>query len=197
MSETHKTEKTSKPAHKASNNQLKVAVVLVLLLLVGLVLVLHNNSNSNKKSTSTGSNSSASTSGTGTGKLYIKQTSQTVNTGGAVTFEVWEDSGNQPVNAVQANLSYPTDKFDFSAIDTKGSAFEVQAASTGGSGKVQIARGHIGTLKGANLLAKVTLMAKDVKGDAPVDFTTGSAIVTSTDHKDILTEKTGSTYKVE
>jgi hypothetical protein len=196
MSATHKTEKTERDAQKTSNNQMKIAVVLDLMLLVGVVLLLNNNSDSKKKSTSKPSSYSTTVTN-GNGKLYIKPADQSVKSGSTSTFEIWEDSGDQPVNAVQANLIYPTDKFDFGNIDAKGSAFEVQAMSTGSNGKIQIARGHIGNVKGANMVAKVTLTAKSVKGDAQVEFTTGSAIVTSTDHKDILSEKTGSTYKVD
>jgi hypothetical protein len=198
MSVKHKTEKSEKAVQASSNKQVKIAVVLALLLMVGVALLLNNNSNSDKKtSNSSGSSSSSSTLSNGNGKMYIKPANQDVKSGSTVTLEVWEDSGNQSVNAVQANLTYPTGSFDFSNIDPKGSAFEVQALSTGGNGKVQIARGHIGNLKGTNLVAKVTLTAKSVTGEAKVDFASGSAIVTSTDHKDILTEKTGSTYKVD
>jgi|GEM_PF-3654914 len=196
MSETHKAEKTENPAHKTSkNNQLIVVAVVVVLLLVGLALVLMHSSK-NKNNTSGGS-SVTTTVTNGNAKLYIKPASQSVASGNSVTFEVWEDSGDLPVNAVQANLAYPADSFDFGSIDAKGSAFEVQAMATGGNGKVNIARGHIGNLKGENLVAKVTLTAKAQKGDAKVDFADGSAIVTSTDHKDILKVKTGTTYKVE
>jgi hypothetical protein len=93
-------------------------------------------------------------------------------------------------------LTYPTDKFDFNSIDAKGSAFEVQAMSTGGDGKINIARGHIGDVKGSALVAKVLLVAKTNSGAADVSFVSGSAVVRSSDHKDILKDKTGGTFKV-
>jgi hypothetical protein len=68
--------------------------------------------------------------------------------------------------------------------------------STGGNGKINIARGHIGDIKGPALVAKVSLIAKSSKGDADVAFVAGSAVVRSTDHKDILKDKTGGTFKV-
>jgi hypothetical protein len=195
MAENHKPEKTAKNTHKApkKDNQVRSVVLLVLLLVVVAVVVALVNSNNSDKSESSKSSNSGSTQGASqTGKLYLKQSSQSVNTGDSLTYEVWVDTGGQPVNAVQANLTYPADMLDFSNIDAKGSAFEVQAMSTGGDGKVSIARGHIGEVKNKALVAKITFVAK-AKGSAKINFAQGSALVSSSSHTDILKEKTGST----
>jgi hypothetical protein len=199
MNETHKSDKAEKHTHKSEkkDNKLPLVVLLVVLLLMGLVVLLNSNSNSNKNESSTKSPSpTSSVTGSGIANLYVAPADKQVSAGNPVTLEVWVDSGSDPVNAVQANLVYPADKFDFKSIDAKGSAFEVQALSTGGNGKVNIARGHIGELKGRSLVAKVTLIAKTDTGDATLNFADGSAVIRTTDHKNILKDKTGSTIKV-
>jgi hypothetical protein len=197
MSANHKSDKTEKAIHKQpkKDSKVRLIVLLVILALVGLIAVLQSNSNTPSKKEPTKS-TTVNTSSQGNAKLYIKPASQNVTVGSAVVFEVWVDTGGQPVNAVQANLTYPVDKFDFSSINTKGSAFEVQALSTGGNGKISLGRGHIGEVKGAGLVAKITLTAKSNKGDADVEFAAGSAVVRSTDHKDILHDKLKGSFKV-
>jgi flagellar basal body-associated protein FliL len=199
MSTPHKSEKpekTEKATHHApktnKQNKYMFIVLIVAVVLVGLLIALQTSHNSSNKSAKTTPAVSASQ---GNAKLYVKTTSNQVSNGTSVTFEVWVDTADQPVNAVQANLTYPADKFDFNSIDAKGSAFEVQAMSKGGDGKISIARGHIGDVKGQALVAKIVLAAK-AKGDAKIEFTTGSAVVKSTDHTDILKEKTGGSFKV-
>jgi hypothetical protein len=198
MSENHKTEKSERRIHKLrkKENQAKLMLgLLVVLLLIGLAFVLMGKNNSDSEQNNGSSNNTTTDTG-GDAKLYLKPSSQDVKSGSSITLEVWVDTGDKPVNAVQANLVYPADKFDFHSIDAKDSAFEVQAMSTGGNGKVNIARGHIGDVKGPNLVAKVILVAKSNKGDAQVSFADGSAVVTSTDHKNILKDKTGGSFKV-
>jgi hypothetical protein len=197
MNETHKTEKPAKQSHPLSkkNNLVPVVIALVVLILLAVVISAHGKNNKSANKPSTGS-SSSTPNVVGNAKLYIKPANQDVAAGSTVTLEIWVDTGGDPVNAVQANLTYPTDKFDFNSIDAKGSAFEVQAMSTGGDGKINIARGHIGDVKGSALVAKVLLVAKTNSGAADVSFVSGSAVVRSSDHKDILKDKTGGTFKV-
>jgi hypothetical protein len=198
MSENNKPEKSDKRIHKLrqKENQPKLILgLLVVLVLILLAFVLSNRNNSDNDQNN-GPSVNTTTNASGDAKLYLKPSSQDVKAGSSITLEVWVDTGDVPVNAVQANLSYPADKFDFNSIDAKESAFEIQAMSTGGKGKINIARGHVGDVKGPNLIAKVILVAKSNKGDAQVNFIEGSAIVTSNDHKNILKDKPGGTFKI-
>lgn len=118
--------------------------------------------------------------------LYVDPSSQKVRQGDTVTLEVWVNAKKQPINAVQANLTYPTSKFKFKNIDPNGSAFEVEAQSTEKNGLIKIGRGHIGKVSGTQLVAKVNLTALSNTGSAAVHFTDGSAVVRATDNTDIL-----------
>jgi hypothetical protein len=128
--------------------------------------------------------------------LYVSPASLKVSSGNTLAIEIWMDAKSQPVNAVQANLSYPADKFDFSSVDNSGSAFEVAAQSDGGNGSIKIARGHVGSLSGKQLVTRVNLVAKSGtgKGNATINFTSGSVIVRSTDNVNVLSGTTGGRY---
>jgi hypothetical protein len=131
-----------------------------------------------------------------TATLYLNPANVKIKAGQPVTLEIWMDARNQPVNAVQANLNYPTDKFGFSNINSTGSAFEIEAESSGGNGLIKIARGHIGSVSGVQLVAKVNLVAKSGKGNSSVNFASGSAIVRSTDNANVLGSTGGGNYKL-
>src|SRR5262249_37063114 len=107
---------------------------------------------------------------------------------------IYEDSQNDPVNAVQANLTYMSNQFDFVKIDDSGSAFAIKAQNDGGNGKISIARGNIHPVTGKQLIAKVVLKSKVSSGSADINFTDGSGIVRSSDNKEILQDSTGGTY---
>ncbi len=133
----------------------------------------------------------------GTASLTLSPSSETVQKGKTLTISVFEDSGDKPVNAVQAVISYPADTFDFQSIDSTGSAFEIQAQATGGGGKVTITRGQQGSVIGKHLVAKVNLVPKKDSGQAAVTFTDDSALLSSNDNKNILGQKTGGNYTIE
>ncbi len=117
--------------------------------------------------------------------LSLLPSSQKASIRAPFTVSIWEDSLTQSVNTVQANLNYAADKFDFVSIDATSSPFEIEAQATGGDGHVSIARAHIGSLSGRNLVAIVTLRPK-ITGKTVISFTTESAIYNSVDASNIL-----------
>jgi hypothetical protein len=132
--------------------------------------------------------------------VYLTPETKSVNPGDSVTFEVRMNSGTTNVNAVQADFTYPEDKLEFGAIDGAGSAFATVAPSTGGSGKVSIARGNIDPVSGDKLIAKVTFTVKAAtSGTAELKFATGTALLDAATNADLLgsTDKTtGSTLTI-
>ncbi|MDF2460794.1 MAG: glycoside hydrolase family 48 [Candidatus Saccharibacteria bacterium] len=128
------------------------------------------------------------------GSLYLTPANAVVANTATFTVQVRESSGTDPVNAVQANLTYDATKLDFVSISDTGSAFATAAEGTGGAGVVKIARGNVTAVTGDQLVATVTFRSKISSGTAAVDFSVGSALVRSTDNVDILVTKTGGTY---
>lgn len=126
--------------------------------------------------------------------LYLAPASSTVNQESYLSVAIRVNTGGDKVNAVQANLSYPADKLDYISTSSSGSAFDVEAESSGGGGSVKIARGKVGTVTGDQLVATITFKAKLSSGSAIISFTAGSAVVRSSDSKDILSGKSGGTY---
>jgi hypothetical protein len=118
--------------------------------------------------------------------VYLKPGTQAYALGSTITLEVRENSGTTPVNAVQANFSYPTDKLTFVSIDATSSAFTTEAQSTGSNGQVSLGRGIIGTLSGDQLVAKVTFKVNTVAGTASVPFTNGTMIISSSANQNVL-----------
>ena len=127
--------------------------------------------------------------------LYLSPASSSVQQGNNISIAIRVNPGGDPVNAAQANLSYPTDKLNFVSI-TSSSAFPFEVESSGGSGSVRIARGNISSVSGDQLVATVTFSAKTTTGTAAITFASGSSIIRSTDYQDILSGTTGGNYTV-
>ena len=121
--------------------------------------------------------------------VYLSPSSQTYAINTTFTVDVRENSGTTPVNAVQANFSYPATLVDFVSIDTTTSAFKTDVQATGAAGQVNIARGTAAggaTLTGDQLVATITFKTKTVNGTAAMAFTSGTALVSSTTNTDLL-----------
>jgi chitodextrinase len=134
----------------------------------------------------------------GTATLALSPTSKSVNQGESFAVEIREDSNTDPVNAVQANLTYDASMLNVTSVDYTGSAFGIQAEETLGSGTIELARGVSGgnTVTGDQLFAKVNFTAKTVPGTTTVSFGAGSAIVRATDNSDILGSTVPGTYTI-
>lgn len=134
--------------------------------------------------------------------IYLTPETQSIAISTNITFEIRANSGTTGVNAVQANLSYPTTLFDFVSIDSTGSSYSVEAQSTGGNGSINIARGVSGgstPLTGDRLIARFTLRSKTVGGSGNISFTAGSALVNASTNQNIvpLTSTGGSAVNVD
>lgn len=132
----------------------------------------------------------------GSATLSLSPGSSIVANGSNFTVNIRENSGAAPVNAVQANLSYPATQLELVSIDATGSAFPVQAESSGGSGSINIARGTNGgqSVTGDQLIARVTFKSLMASGSATVTFAAGSAVVSSLDNTALLLNTTSGTY---
>lgn len=130
----------------------------------------------------------------GTATLYLSPATGTFAQGDTISVDIYEDSGTDNVNAVQANLSYPDNLLDFVGI-TSSPAFNVEAQSTGGGGSVQVARGATTPVSGNQLVATVRFTAA-AGGSANINFTSGSAVIRSTDNGAQTLTTTGASYTI-
>lgn len=121
--------------------------------------------------------------------LYMSINTQNVTQGGNFKVSIFENSGSDPVNAVQADFTYPSN-LSFVNIDSSSSAFPVEAQATGGSGSVQIARGSSTPLTGNRLVAVVNFTV-NATGTGNLTFSNTSQVVSSSSNTNILSVSTG------
>lgn len=190
--ETPTKNKNSEPAAKrgffGSSTHLLVLIVVFLLLLVGALVIKQNKTSAPTMPRITNSNGPSLS-------LAVSQTK--LQPGSEIAVDVWEDSGNQPVNAVQANIKYPVDQFKFVSINPSKGSFEIEAQSTGKNGAIIIARGHRGSLTGRQLVATVKLKVIGDSGSTSLSFQKGSALLEQVSNKDILARSTGLNFTIE
>ncbi len=130
------------------------------------------------------------------GTIYLNPASGTITNGSDLIFDIHEDSGSTPVNAVQANYDYSTSDFQYVSISAANSDFAVEAQTSGDNGQIRIARGVTGgsaPLTGDHIVATVTLKAV-TSGTAALTAASGSAIVSSDTNSNILSSQTGGSY---
>lgn len=134
--------------------------------------------------------------GAKTPSLSLSPASQKVPLSSSLKIEIWADTNSQPVNAVQANLSYPIDKLNFVNVDGTNSAFGLSVQGDGGNGVVTIARGSFQPISGKLLVATVNFTGANPKGRATVSFTNSTALLSSTTNQNILAGTYGGTYSL-
>ncbi len=124
--------------------------------------------------------------------LYLSPASITVNQNSYLTVSVRENSGSEPVNAAQVNLSYSSN-LSYVSISSS-SAFGIVAQNSGGSGSVQIGRGTISPVTGSQLIASVRFKALASSGTATVSIAGGSAVVSANSNENIASGLSGGSY---
>lgn len=128
--------------------------------------------------------------------LNLSPVNQTVTKGQSFDVGVYENSNSDPVNGVQANLSYPTNLLNFVSITSNNVTWPLVAQNSGGNGTVNIARGTCAgcaAVTGNNLVATVKFTATNA-GTAPVGIT--GALTRSTDNSVQPSTNTGGVYTI-
>lgn len=128
-----------------------------------------------------------------TATLSLSPASKSVAKGAVLSVSVRENSGAEPVNSVQANLTYPANLLDFVSISSS-SAWGIVAQNTGGGGSVQIARGANPAVSGSQVVATVLFRAKADSGTASINFAAGSAVISANSNADVKSGESGGNY---
>ena len=128
--------------------------------------------------------------------LYLSPASQSLEPGSEFSIEVREDTLNQAINAVQANLSYDDSKIDLISIDPSN-IFEFQLENTGRDGEIRMGRGSFTPRTGEQIVATLNFRVKtNAVGSSSIAFITGSSLVTSDGNYDILENTVGGNYNI-
>jgi hypothetical protein len=133
----------------------------------------------------------------GSASLYLTPATGTYNTGQSISVQVYVNTGGDKANAVEADFSYPSSKLKFVSVDGTGSAFGIDAASSGANGTVKIARGATTAVSGTGLLVSTVNFSVQAAGTAALSFLNSSAVVRSTDNMNILASTTGANYTLK
>jgi hypothetical protein len=127
-------------------------------------------------------------------KLYITPASGSYATGNDIVFTVRMDSYAVPVNAVQANMTYPDTLLQFVSASGTGSPFNAPLQNSGANGLVQYAAGILGGSTSADQLVATFTFTVLAAGTAAVQFTTGSMIADEATSSDICRIKLNASY---
>ena len=118
----------------------------------------------------------------------LSPTSGTYSKGSTLKVNVNVVTGGENVNAVQANITYPADKLQFSSVSTSGSALTIIAEKTGGGGVVRIGGGTpTPGFSGSKFIASVNFIVLADSGSATLSFAGDSAILKDADNSNIFT----------
>lgn len=146
--------------------------------------------------TSLNQGSKAATGGT----LAIAPATATRTTGSTFTVAIRENSGTNPVNAVQASMTYNASQLQFVSV-TEGTAFPtVAATSTSTPGLIRIGRGTAPgtTTTGDQIVASVTFRVLATSGTTSLAFDAAfSNIAFAADGTNMLSTTIGASYVIQ
>jgi hypothetical protein len=125
--------------------------------------------------------------------LFLSPAASSVAKGGTLSVGIRENSGGEPVNGVQANLTYPANLLTYTGASSS-SAFSIVAQTSGGGGSVQIGRGALPAVSGNQLVATLRFKANTDTGVATINFAGGSSVVSANSNQNIMTGSTGGNY---
>lgn len=189
---------TQTPTKQPSKNPMVfVAIALVVLLVIFGIVGYVNSKKSSDDSAVIDMGQQTDVPTEGQASIYLEPAQSEVSVGETLTISVNVDTNDQPVNAVEANLSYPTDLFEFVGIDDTDSGFTINVEKTGLDGKITIVRGQADSVTGKALLAKINLKAKST-GEATITFNDDTRLVKADkDSTNITGPTTGGTYSIK
>ena len=134
----------------------------------------------------------------GTASFSLTPSSGSYDVNAVFNVLVYENSGVETVNAVQADLTYDQSKLQFVSVSATGSPFTTCTQTSGGSGNVSIQCALLGSSTSGNqLIGTVTYKALVGSGSTAVNLAASSHILRSTDNTDIWSGIiTGATYNL-
>src|SRR3990167_8630099 len=128
----------------------------------------------------------------GTATLSLAPAASTAAKGRNLSVSVYVNT-DEPVNAASVTLSYPEDLLGFVSV-ANSPAFGVVAATSGGSGSVNIDRGALPAVSGRQLFATVTFNVKAGSGRAVISFKGDNSVVSAHSNQSILASSSGASY---
>jgi hypothetical protein len=130
-----------------------------------------------------------------TQQLYMDPAIVSINQNTDFNVSVRINSGTDPVNAVEADLTYDSTKLQYVSVSSTGSDFPLEASTQATTGSLKLARATnpgSAPITGDGLVAIVTFHSLTGSGSSSITFAGSSAVVRSTDNTNVLIDS-GST----
>jgi hypothetical protein len=122
-----------------------------------------------------------------TAELYVTPRKLADAKGSELVASIWANSHSQPVNAVQAVITYPPDKLRYIESDASSSQFTIQVDSQASAGKLVVSRSSAQPLTGNQLVAGVMFeRAQAGSSDITIQVDGTSQLLSSNDGQNIL-----------
>ena len=129
--------------------------------------------------------------------LSMSPSSQKLTQNSDFVVTVTLDTAGKSVNAVQANISYPADKFSYVGTDSSTSSFAIQAEESQQPGSIRIARGSTSAVSGSQVVVtKLTFKPVASSRKSTISFGSGTAVVSSTTNTNILSNTISGQYSI-
>jgi hypothetical protein len=130
------------------------------------------------------------------GSISLSASKSTVASGGTVVIAIYMNGGGNPINAVEADFTYPESTMQYVGINYSGSAFSIAAPNNGGgSGLVTIGDGTTSPISGSALVATVTFRALANSGSANFAVAGSSNLVNANDNTAVGYSPSGTSVK--
>jgi hypothetical protein len=126
--------------------------------------------------------------------IYVTPAAGSYTVGNNFTVSVRVNTTDQ-VNAAGADLTY-SNNLEYVSNDGSGSAFGIDAHSTGGSGTVSLSRATITAVSGDQLVAKVTFKVL-AAGSGVLTMQSSSQALSSTTNQNVLTAQSGGSFSLQ
>lgn len=176
-----------------SQNSIMISLAGILIVVIGLMYIVPYKGNDANKS-SNGTNNTV-TASKASAKLYINPSGQNLEVGDTFKFDIYVESPDE-FNGIQANLSYPTNLFEFENIDDSTTNWDAKLQSEGGNGTIKIARGTFSKASGMQKVATVNLKVIAKGNNANVEFLSSSIITQIKTADNILGQMTGASFNI-
>jgi hypothetical protein len=122
--------------------------------------------------------------------IVLKSASNSVKNGEIFTVEVWTNSLDNLVNAVQAEITYPESKLQFVEVNSIGSAYSISAEEVATGGLIKIVRAANPAVSGNQKVATITFKAVDGNGKVNIS-SSSSALVSAETNTNIASSNNG------
>lgn len=127
--------------------------------------------------------------------LTPNQGNLTLNTTTPVEIKL---SSSDPVNVMSAVISYPADLLDITWVKTSSLAFNVPVEQFIGNGQIRVSKGALTPVSGSNIQLVTIGVTPKAAGNATLNFTNSSAIISSSESKNVLDlpSSTGASFTI-